>query len=71
MRDSSKANLEGRIPTTQMWPCTILTVTPLTVTLNGSTVPGMRVLGATYTVGFPAVALINAPNTPVILPIGA
>jgi len=51
-------------------PCVIVTVTPLTVILNGGTVTGQRVLGATYTAGGLAVALQRQPASPIILPIG-
>lgn len=51
-------------------PCVIATVTPLTVTINGGTITGQRVLGATYTVGAHAVALQRQPASPIILPIG-
>lgn len=52
-------------------PCTILTVTPLTVDLgDGVSVPAVKVAGATYTAGGRGNALLPKAGKPQILPIG-
>lgn len=55
----------------QMIPCTIATVTPLTVNIFGTVLTALRVPGLTYTVAGTAVALYSSPNMPIILPTGA
>ena len=52
-------------------PCTVTQVSPLLVTLLGGTnIPGVKIAGATYTLGA-ANALVTSPGKPIILPIGA
>jgi hypothetical protein len=51
-------------------PCTVTQVSPLQVTiLGGTSIPAVKIAGATYTVG-QANALLCPPNQPIILPIG-
>lgn len=53
-----------------VYTCTITTVTPLTVTINGQTgISGVKMAGATYSTGT-ATALWWPPAAPLIWPIG-
>lgn len=71
MRDLTRAMTPKPGPQFQMLACQITQVTPLRVQLaTGGITAGVRVAGATYSVGGQAVALWNPPNAPVILPIG-
>ena len=54
----------------RLLPCVVLTVTPMSVLLQGSTVTGTKLAGLTYSTG-QALALWAPPSKPVILPIGA
>lgn len=71
------ANPSGQSPPVparqlRMLPCTITNLSPLQALLpDGSTVTGMRVIGATYTLGAAAVALWSPPAPPIIMLIGA
>ncbi len=57
-----------------MRPCRIVQTSPLLVSFDGGTtsVPGQRITGATYETSSTdnAVALIQSPASPVVLPIG-
>lgn len=54
----------------QMVRVTIAAVSPLTVTLPGGTVAaGVKVPGATYTVGAPALAFVQEPAVGPIFPL--
>jgi hypothetical protein len=48
-------------------PCLITQVTPLMVTINETSMPGLKVSGATYDVG-PAIALVESPGLPLVIP---
>jgi hypothetical protein len=53
-----------------MVPCTITSLSPLRVSINGATnILGVKLAGLTYSTGA-ALALVTSPGTPVILPIG-
>lgn len=71
------SNPSGQSPPTparqlRLVPCTITQLSPLQVQLaSGEVVTGMRVIGATYTLGAPAVALWSPPSPPIIMLIGA
>lgn len=69
--DAALAAAEQQWPAVRMIPCVIVTVTPLTVQLLGTTVTAQRILGCTYTAGARAVAFLNQPNMPIVAPIGA
>jgi len=55
-------------------PCRITQVTPLLVSFDGgvSSTPGVKIAGATYSTSTTdnALALLQSPATPVVLPIG-
>ena len=57
-----------------MRPCRIVQVTPLLVSFDdgSSSVPGQKIAGATYATASTdnAVALMQSPAPPVVLPIG-
>lgn len=63
------AKVIAAIPTrsVEVVPVEVVTVSPLTVRLNGAVVPGIAVDGLTYTVG-PAVAIWSSPATPIVFP---
>lgn len=72
MADLSKilATKFAELPSVRMFPCTVVTVSPCTVSINGSdAVPGVKVAGLTYSTGH-AVALWSPPALPLIIPIG-
>lgn len=72
MTDLSKvlATKLADLPSVRLVPCTVVTVTPCTVSINGSDpVPGVTVAGLTYSTGH-AVALWSPPALPLIIPIG-
>jgi hypothetical protein len=66
--DLTKALLGMVRGTTVLVPCIILTIAPMTVTLNGATIPGVKGAGLTYTVGAPAIAIWCPPAAPLIWP---
>ena len=51
-------------------PCVVTQVTPLLVTLRGTSMPAVKINGATYALGA-ANALWSPPAAPIVLPIGA
>lgn len=54
----------------QMVRVTVVTVSPLTVTLpGGATVPGVKVAGLTYTANAAAYALVQEPAVGPVFPI--
>lgn len=57
-----------------MMPCRIVQVTPLLVSFDGgtSTVPGLKVAGLSYSTSTTnnAVAFLQSPSPPLVLPIG-
>lgn len=59
----------------RMVPCRIVQVTPLRVSFDGgaSSVPAAKVAGLTYATSTAnnAVALVQSPAVPLVLPIGA
>lgn len=66
----TRQQLEQQAKLVSLVPCTITATSPLQVSMLGATLPGVSVLGCTYTVGAAAVALLASPGKPIILPIG-
>lgn len=61
-RDATRARQMQAAPAPlRMVRVTINTVTPLTVNLRGSVVPGIKVAGLTYTAGATADAIYQEP----------
>jgi hypothetical protein len=66
----TKSLLEQQVKPVHMVPCTVTTVTPMTVTLLGEpNIAGIKIPGATYSTGA-AIALLTSPGKPLIIPIG-
>lgn len=64
-----RALLAGRRSTLRIVRVTIAQASPLTVTLpDGTTVPGLAIVGLTYTVGAAGVAMTAEGTVPVVLP---
>lgn len=65
----SRALLEQGSPA-MVVPCEVTQVTPLLITVLGSTaVPAVKIAGATYSLGA-ANALMVSGSSPIVLPIG-
>lgn len=64
----AKALLEQQGTPVYIVPCTVTQVTPLLITLLGTTsVPAVKVIGATYSLNA-AVALVSKSGQPIVLP---
>jgi hypothetical protein len=65
----TRALLEQQGSPVYLVPCTVTQVTPLLITLLGSTgVSAVKVIGATYTLNAAAVALVTKAGQPIVLP---
>lgn len=68
MRDDAKAALTLKSEPPRLVPCQITALAPLTVTLNGTSMPASQITGATYALGH-AMALWAPPAMPIIIPV--